>query len=124
MTTDRDHVLRRARVLLSVQRALLGAVTPPLRGVAVAWDDAAVEIVCYFDGPISKQSHELMSEVQTEVLADLAEGEDVRLTCEQRDAPAELEPMGTWVYRRHEIRPAPRPRARRANAARSARSRP
>ena len=55
-----DDTLRQ-RIVLSVQRALLGEVTPNLRGVAADWNDTEIRVVCYFDGPISDTNREDMS---------------------------------------------------------------
>jgi hypothetical protein len=46
--------------LLSVQRALSGEVSPPLRGVTVGWYDYVIQLRSYFDGPISEEDRESM----------------------------------------------------------------
>lgn len=52
----------RTRVLLSIQRALLGMVTPSLRGVAVTWGDSAINARFIYDADDRAQSRELVQE--------------------------------------------------------------
>ena len=63
-----DRELRR-RVLLTVQVALLGMVTPSLRGVTVHWDDRRILAHCFFDGPIGEEERETCSDIEAEVMA-------------------------------------------------------
>lgn len=67
--------------------ALLGAVSPSLRRVAVDWTDKAIKITSYFDGEISEKDKESMSCVEGEVLADFSDY-DVRLDIIRQDAPS------------------------------------
>jgi len=85
---------RHWKVLLSVQRALLGTVGPNLRGVAAAWDGDEVRVVCYFHGPISDVDREEMSVAETEVMADFL---DI-------DMPEKMNGQGlrAWVFLRKE----------------------
>jgi hypothetical protein len=92
----------RPRILLSVQRALLGEVFPAMRGVTAGWDDSTVRIVCYIDGPISPMDQERLSVVESEVLADLSDDYQVRLDIIRCDEPANLTPLKAWAYRRRE----------------------
>lgn len=92
----------RVRVLLSMQRALLGAVTPTLRGVAVSWTaDRIVARFIYDEGP---RDHDLMLKTETEVLADFDESVATDFVVEVEPAPAPLALSNgeVWVYRRHE----------------------
>lgn len=41
----------RSRVLLSVQRALLGEITPGMRAVSVRWNERRIQIRIFHDGP-------------------------------------------------------------------------
>lgn len=98
---------RRTSVLLSVQRALLGEVRPPLRCVTVGWDTDSIHILCVFDGEIAEDDRESMECVLTEVIADFpaAEGDRIHLDCVRRDAPAPLEFLQATVYSRYETIP-------------------
>ncbi|MBX6313852.1 MAG: hypothetical protein IRY99_13190 [Isosphaeraceae bacterium] len=93
---------RRRRILLSLQGALLGEVPPALRGVTVGWDERSIRIIAYFDGEISEEDRESMACVETEVIADFPEGEEIRLDSVRRDAPAAMETLNEWVYLRRE----------------------
>jgi hypothetical protein len=89
-------------VLLSAQRALLGEVPPALRGVALGWDDKRIYLRCYFDGPISEEDHESMERIATEMMADFFPERNVELQVVRQDAPARLDPLEAWAYRRRE----------------------
>jgi hypothetical protein len=100
----------RVRVLLSLQRALLGEVPPALRGVRVGWSPTALEFVAYFDGPIAEVDAESMSVICAEVNADFLPEEPIAdFRCLRCDAPAPLAvptewtfPDVAWVYLRRE----------------------
>jgi hypothetical protein len=92
----------RPRVLLSVQRALLGEVFPALRGVAVGWDEHTIRIACYIDGPVSPADQDGLSGVESEVMADFSEDYEVRLDALRCDEPTEMMPLQAWAYRRRE----------------------
>ena len=83
----------RTRVLLSLQRALLGAVFPSLRGVTVEWDERNVHIICYLHGPAAASEVATLSCVETEVIADLPDHK-VRLDAVRCDAPAKMSSLG------------------------------
>ena len=61
--------MRRADVLLSMQRALLGCVTTALREVAVSWDDHRIAARFTYDREDSDHT-ELVAEIETQVYAD------------------------------------------------------
>src|SRR5262249_54125713 len=86
---DNDALLRQ-KILLSVQRALLGSVTSNLRGVAIDWNNSEIRVVCYYHGPISDDDREEMSCVQTEVAADFIDIAPVEFVLEQLDMPKRL----------------------------------
>lgn len=93
---------RKAKVLLSLRAALLGAVTPNLRAVGVDWDDIRIHFICYFHGPISDEDRATMAIVDTEVLADFPESHEVTHELLQLDFPAPLPTDEVRVYRRKE----------------------
>jgi hypothetical protein len=95
------HGQLRANVLLSIQRALLGVISSKLRGVTVAWSSVSIDILCFFDGPISDDDKDAMQEVETEVMADFVDHE-VSLNIERHDAPKPMSLLREWVYRRRE----------------------
>lgn len=59
----------RVPVLMAIQRALLGMVTPSLRSVLVSWDERRIDARFIYDTAAS-ENVELVQEVETEVLAD------------------------------------------------------
>jgi hypothetical protein len=90
-------------VALSLQRALLDAVTPNLRGVVFSLDQNILKISWFFDGPPSEDDRDRLSVVETEVVADCPA--DLQLASEVMalDATQRLPDVpGRWVYRRYE----------------------
>ncbi len=92
----------RARLLLSIQRALLGEVPPTLRGVTVGWQDYVIQLRFYLDGPISEEDRGSMSCVATEVIADFPAPWMIDEEILRRDAPEPLECLEAWAYHRRE----------------------
>ncbi len=88
-------------MLLSAQKALLGAVGPNLRGCTIGWTKTKITWLCYFDGPMSDEDKELMRCVGTEIIADfpdmMIEEKMVRL-----DAPKKMKKLQGWAYVRKE----------------------
>ena len=88
-------------LLLSAQRALLGIVTPVLRGVAVEWNGEDIIIYFYNDGQISEELEDDYMCVGSEIISDFTSGiideKIVRL-----DLPAPLPKHDLWAYRRKE----------------------
>ncbi|WP_045854290.1 hypothetical protein [Raoultella terrigena] len=88
---------------LSLQRALLGNVTPNISAVSVELVDNRISIFFYFDGEVSDEDEELVSVVETEVMADFDESFDVEAIIHRLDS---LDPIknanGCLVYLRKE----------------------
>lgn len=93
---------RRCEVLLSLQRALLGEVTPNLRAVTVAFTGDSIHFEAFFDGPIGDEEREAMSLVETEVLADFPPEHRVTHQLVRLDAPTLVPKDRTWAYHRKE----------------------
>lgn len=87
---------------MAVQRALLGAITPSVRGITVGDAPLDVRIRWYFDGPIRMEEEEMASEVETEVLADMSPDCHVQTELLRIDAPDLMPGLDFWVYRRWE----------------------
>lgn len=94
--------MRRCEVLLSLQRALLGEVSPNLRAVTVSYTDSSVQFEAYFDGEISDEDREAMSMVETEVMADFPSSHVITHEVKRLDAPALIPKDRTWAYYRKE----------------------
>lgn len=95
--------LRRA-VLLSIQRALLGMVTPDLRAVEVWVDGRRVRGRFAYDGEIDDDHEELVREVETLVIADLEDDVVVEFDAEAVPMPEEVAYVreSDYVYLRRE----------------------
>ena len=62
----------RVRLLLSIQRALLGEVTPNIRAITAQVDAQTIVLRWIIDGEISDSLRRDLSAVGTEVIADFA----------------------------------------------------
>jgi hypothetical protein len=93
----------RVKVLLSIQRALLGEVPKDLRGVTCSYCGAKISIKCFFDGGITAADQESMETVATEIAADFPDHE-VTSKSLQLDQPEPLSAhtLMDWVYWRKE----------------------
>lgn len=98
----------RGRVLLSLQRALVGEVTPQMRYIGVEHSPARIHILIWHDGELAAVVREYFdASVVTQVVSDFtgAEYEGIEVTYEfiQVDAPARPALRGTLVYGRSEL---------------------
>lgn len=94
----------RTPALLSVQRALWGRVTPDLRAVAVSWPGAAIKVRFVYEATVDDDTRELVSEAETESMADFDPPVQVRFGVEIV-GPELAVPLSTgeWLaYRRFE----------------------
>jgi hypothetical protein len=87
MMTDLNEDLR-IDVLLSLQRALLGMVTPDLRAVEVAIEGRDVRGRFIYDGEITEEHRELVDEVETLLIADMEHDVKARLEAIAVPSPA------------------------------------
>jgi len=78
-------------VIVSTCCALWDAVSSHLRSVQVEWDDHEIRLYCFFDGPISEDDAEDMSQVATEVAADFPD-HMVNEHCIRADYPERIIP--------------------------------
>jgi hypothetical protein len=94
----------RARLLLSVQRALLGAVSPRLRAVTCGWEGVEITLRFVFDGEMVEEDLEDAGVVATEVAADFPAPWTVDEDVARLDYPDDLRPVGLalWAFRRKE----------------------
>ncbi len=93
--------------MLSVQRALLGEVTPAMRAVAVELTPGHLRVRVYTDGESTAEARlEFDLEVMSEVLADFPWPEfgspEISLEFVRHDPPARLPAWGWYVYARAE----------------------
>jgi len=75
----------RVGVLLCTHRALLGHIGAAVRQITCRWTENEVHVRVVFDGEISGESAEAMSEAETEVVADFPPHVAVYFTAERCD---------------------------------------
>lgn len=80
----------RVRVLLSVQRALLGHISTAVRAIVCRWSDDEIRVRAIFDGEISDHDAEAISEAETEEIADFPSQFVVCFTLERLERPASI----------------------------------
>lgn len=90
-------------LLLSIQRALLGEITPNIRGITCDLYDSQIIIRCYFEGQVTKDNKESIDSVEAEVIADFPKFA-IDLQCLMVNKPESLEQykLSAWVYMRKE----------------------
>lgn len=88
---------------LSIQRALLGEVSPKLRAVVFSIVERNIDVRFYFDGAIRDEDIESASNVEAEIIADYEQEDVITALCIQIDYPEIITDDGVWVYQRREI---------------------
>lgn len=93
----------RRKVLLSAQRALWGMIYPSIRAIAVGFEGTKkLEIVYYLDREPNEDDYENISEVTSEMCADI-DFEKVKERCVYTNKTiSELDSLVSWVYIRKE----------------------
>jgi hypothetical protein len=100
----------RGSVLLSVQRALLGEITPNMRAISVSWSPREILIRVYIDGPIPRGlQDDFEAGMAAQVVADFVypdQGDPAVLPCEfiRVDAPQRVPHRDgeVFVFKRRE----------------------
>jgi hypothetical protein len=97
----------RQSLLLSVQRALLGAVPAALREVSCGWSGQEIKLRFVFDGEIDQDDYESSKIVGSEVIADFSAPWTISEEIVRLDYPAGLhdekdDATMTLAYRRKE----------------------
>jgi len=98
-----DQILR-AELLLSLQRALVGAVPASLRAVTCDWDETKITLRYIFDGPANPYDADAMLAVGAEVAADFRDTVALDEQIIRADHPEGLERhfLRAWAYMRKE----------------------
>ncbi len=101
--TDASHTSL-GELFLYMRKALLGEVTPDLRGVAVAIDDTGVRGRVIFDRALTDEMRELVSDIEGEVIADYGGLFPVEFAAQYSpsDVPRSLEAGEHWAFLRYE----------------------
>lgn len=93
----------RVRLLLSMQRALLGMIYPSVRAIAVGFDQLKkLKVIYYLDREPVEDDYESISEVTSEVIADIDFQEVEELCIYSQDPISKLDGLNSWVYTRRE----------------------
>jgi len=98
----------RAKLLLSVQRALLGVIPGNVRKIQVQWHDKKINLVVFYEKTLSESDKEDLSCAETEIIADFPAGYEILPTqFIQRNFPSPIEEIkdlnsSAWVYERKE----------------------
>jgi hypothetical protein len=76
----------RVSVLLGIQVALLGHISSRVRRVLCRWDDQEIRARAIFDGNVTEEDAEAISEAETEMMANFPH-HVVSIAFERCDAP-------------------------------------
>jgi hypothetical protein len=99
-----EQTLRRMRVLLSLQSALIGEITLHLRAVKVGYDMKHIDLYFIYDGEISENDKRASRDASERVLADFPDDEYVKSHHIRCDYPSQIPDLGDDVaYRRNEV---------------------
>jgi hypothetical protein len=88
----------RALAFLSVQRALVGAVSPEIRAVSIDLSQGKIIITVYHNGQASDDLYETVAVIVTEVLADFREGQEVVSSVVRVDEPESVPLRGEPAF--------------------------
>ena len=101
---ERLDELLRTELLLSLQRALVGAVPASLRAVTCDWGETKVTLRYIFDGPVDPYDADCMMAVGAEVAADFRDTVALDEQVVRVDHPAGLDHhfLRAWAYMRKE----------------------
>jgi hypothetical protein len=104
---DKYHKINRISAILSMNRALLGEVSPSLRAAKIKWNEEIAHLYFYYDGKISEEDYEAAECVATEIIADFPDHKfEIDITRWDYPKPIPQE-GGETVYRRKEQIPKP-----------------
>lgn len=100
-----EKISTRIHVILSFIRALLGEVSPVLRGITLGLKGKEVKLICYFDGEIQEDDIDSMNSVEAEMLADLPEMV-IDFALVRLDYPESLsgKELDEWLFLRREYK--------------------
>lgn len=91
----------RIKLLLSIQRALLGTVTPNLRMVTGEGDNRETRLIFYYDGETSEEINELAEVAATEIISSFSNTTlDFKIL--RLDAPQKMKSLSEIAYLRCE----------------------
>jgi hypothetical protein len=90
-------LIDRANILLSVQRALLGAIGTDILAICISIEQTGLEVVVFAERFLSLAQYEALETAATEIMADFSSPIAVGVrVVEQAKQP--LECQGIWVF--------------------------
>lgn len=90
------------KVLLSIQRSLLGMIYPSIRGISVGFEGKKLIIIYYLDREPNAMDYGNISDVAGEVCADIDFGETEEICVFTKEPISKLDHLDSWVYIRKE----------------------
>jgi hypothetical protein len=98
-----EEIEIRRKVLISIQRALWGMIYPSIRAIAVGFEGTVkLKVIYYLDREPIEEDYENISEVTSEVFADINFSEVEELCIFSNEPFSKLESLNSWVYMRME----------------------
>lgn len=88
-------------ICLSIQRALLDAVTPALRRISFSNNDENITLFFFYDGKLSENEKELVWDIAAEVISDFPRC-NIDCKIEEINFPNKINSVGRIVYSRYE----------------------
>jgi hypothetical protein len=92
--------MERKDILLSAQRAMLGAITPNMQAITIGYKKMPVILRVYFNTQPSEDECELVKEITTEIIADFDEKE-ITFIKEEIFVEKIPENLDDWLYLQH-----------------------
>jgi hypothetical protein len=98
-----NHLELRTKLLLCVQRALLGKIYKKMRSITIGFDDIKkLKIIVYLEEECNEDDIQNLEEITAEILADI-DFEDIEEQCiYSKESLSELKCLDVWVYYRKE----------------------
>lgn len=98
----KDETLQ-SKVLLSIQRSLLGMIYPEIRAIAVGFEGIEkLTVIYYLDREPNEIDYENISCVTGEVCADIDFKKTEELCILSKEPISKLKNLNAWVYARKE----------------------
>jgi len=92
-----------SKVLLSIQRALLGMVYTSIRGIAVGFEGTEkLKVIYYLDREPTEKDYDNISDVVGEVCSDIDFSEAEGVCFFSKEPISKLHNLKSWVYVRKE----------------------
>ncbi len=88
-------------LLLSAQRALLGAINSAVVGVTIEMRDLDIRVRAYITGDLSEDERETFDAATAEIVADFSHARSIDIDFIEWDKEAIREDGGYWVFLRY-----------------------